>query len=117
MISSRLTLLSALAAVLGVYLAVSSGGHIPFLGMYAYPDLYEATIEELQEGLKKRRFTSVDLVKAYLARIDEVNIKGPGLRAIIETNPHPTEGQHRHFAQRRHEHNRGLIRPPRLCRP
>ncbi|OSX56752.1 hypothetical protein POSPLADRAFT_1050447 [Postia placenta MAD-698-R-SB12] len=55
--------------------------------MYAYPDLYEATIEELQEGLKKRRFTSVDLVKAYLARIDEVNIKGPGLRAIIETNP------------------------------
>lgn len=69
MISSRLTLLSALAAVLGVYLAVSSGGHIPFLGMYAYPDLYEATIEELQEGLKKRRFTSVDLVKVSSASV------------------------------------------------
>lgn len=28
-----------------------------------FPDLYEASIAELQEGLEKRRFTSVDLVK------------------------------------------------------
>lgn len=32
-------------------------------------------------------FTSVDLVKAYLARIQEVNLNGPALRAVIETNP------------------------------
>ncbi|QRV89003.1 amidase [Ceratobasidium sp. AG-Ba] len=32
-------------------------------------------------------YTSVDLVKAYLARIEEVNLKGPALRAVIETNP------------------------------
>lgn len=32
-------------------------------------------------------FTSVDLIKAYFARIDEVNLKGPQLRAVIETNP------------------------------
>ncbi|KAG1888412.1 amidase signature domain-containing protein [Suillus subluteus] len=32
-------------------------------------------------------FTSVDLVKAYLARIDEVNLKGAALHAVIETNP------------------------------
>ncbi|KAJ3479278.1 hypothetical protein NLI96_g9169 [Meripilus lineatus] len=51
------------------------------------PDLYEASIAELQEGLERRAFTSVDLVKAYLARIDEVNLNGPALRAIIETNP------------------------------
>ena len=25
--------------------------------------------------------------QAYLARIDDVNINGPGLRAVIETNP------------------------------
>ncbi|KAH9063172.1 amidase signature domain-containing protein [Lactarius vividus] len=51
------------------------------------PDLYEASITELQDGLQGGLFTSVDLVKAYLARIDEVNSKGPKLRAVIETNP------------------------------
>ncbi|KAF8592837.1 amidase signature enzyme, partial [Ceratobasidium sp. AG-I] len=49
-----------------------------------YPDLYEASIEELQSGLDKNQFTSVDL--AYLARIEEVNSKGPRLHAVIETN-------------------------------
>ncbi|KAF8734571.1 Amidase signature enzyme, partial [Rhizoctonia solani] len=52
-----------------------------------YPDLYEASIGELQNGLDKGDFTSVDLVKAYFARIDEVNLKGPKLRAVIELNP------------------------------
>ncbi|KAI0649775.1 amidase signature enzyme [Trametes meyenii] len=52
-----------------------------------FPDLYEASIAELQEGLQSGLFTSVDLVKAYFARIDEVNLQGPTLRAVIETNP------------------------------
>ena len=51
------------------------------------PDLYDASIEELQDGLKRGYFTTVDLVKAYFARIDEVNLKGPTLRAVIETSP------------------------------
>ncbi|KAF5382808.1 hypothetical protein D9757_007264 [Collybiopsis confluens] len=51
------------------------------------PDLYEASVLELQEGLDAGHFTSVDLIKAYFARIEEVNLKGPALRAIIETNP------------------------------
>ncbi|KII91546.1 hypothetical protein PLICRDRAFT_135820 [Plicaturopsis crispa FD-325 SS-3] len=51
------------------------------------PDLYEASVAELQAGLDANQFTSVDLVKAYFARIDEVNLKGPALRAILETNP------------------------------
>ncbi|KAG6847911.1 hypothetical protein H0H93_004991 [Arthromyces matolae] len=49
-------------------------------------DLYEASVEELQSGLNAGHFSSVDLVKAYLARIDEVNLKGPCLRAVFETN-------------------------------
>ncbi|KAJ7120177.1 amidase signature enzyme [Mycena epipterygia] len=53
----------------------------------ALPDLYEASIQELQAGLDRGQFTSVDLIKAYLARIEEVNINGPGLRAVIELNP------------------------------
>ncbi|KAI0672174.1 amidase signature enzyme [Trametes maxima] len=52
-----------------------------------FPDLYEASIAELQNGLEKGHFTSVDLVKAYFARIKEVNLQGPTLRAVIETNP------------------------------
>ncbi|KZP17363.1 amidase signature enzyme [Athelia psychrophila] len=51
------------------------------------PDLYEASITELQRGLSLGHFTTVDLVKAYLARIEEVNHNGPNLRAVLETNP------------------------------
>ncbi|TFK55208.1 amidase signature enzyme [Heliocybe sulcata] len=51
----------------------------------ALPDLYEATVTELQAGLNAGEFTSVDL--AYFARISEVNLQGPALRAVIETNP------------------------------
>ncbi|KZT01569.1 amidase signature enzyme [Laetiporus sulphureus 93-53] len=57
----------------------------------AFPDLYEASVEELQAGLQSGTFTSVDLVKAYFARIAEVNLQGPQLRAIIETNPSALE--------------------------
>jgi len=53
----------------------------------ALPDLYEASVLELQNGLDASLFTSVDLIKAYFARIDEVNLQGPALRAILETNP------------------------------
>ncbi|KAJ3933353.1 MAG: amidase signature enzyme [Lentinula lateritia] len=51
------------------------------------PDLYEASILELQKGLDAGQFTSVDLIKAYFARIEEVNLQGPVLRAVIEMNP------------------------------
>ncbi|KAJ6469167.1 amidase signature enzyme [Mycena vitilis] len=53
----------------------------------ALPDLYEATVPELQAGLDAGHFSSVDLVKTYFARIEEVNLNGPGLRAVLETNP------------------------------
>lgn len=49
-----------------------------------YPKLYSATIEELSSGLEKGCFTSVDLVKAYFARIAEVD---EDLHVIIELNP------------------------------
>lgn len=52
-----------------------------------FPDLYEASVKDLQKGLDTGRFTSVDLVRAYFARIDEVNLKGPILRAVLELNP------------------------------
>ncbi|KAH8585361.1 amidase [Bisporella sp. PMI_857] len=49
-----------------------------------YPSLLEATIETLIDGLARKRFTSVDLVKAYLARIAEVQ---DNFHAVTEVNP------------------------------
>ncbi|KZT64227.1 amidase signature enzyme [Daedalea quercina L-15889] len=113
---SSTTLLSATVVALGLSVAAYADYiHIPhnwrLFGMGPLPDLYEAGIEEIQDGLKKKRFTSVDLVKvsvllgavnscadgtniasqAYLARIEEVNLKGPALRAVLETNPSALE--------------------------
>lgn len=48
------------------------------------PQLIDATIETLTAGLNRRQFTTVDLVKAYLARIAEVN---DTLHAVTEVNP------------------------------
>jgi Amidase len=48
------------------------------------PQLIDATTEELINGLERGKFTSVDLVHAYITRIDEVNST---LRAVVEINP------------------------------
>ncbi|KAF4612718.1 hypothetical protein D9613_011815 [Agrocybe pediades] len=50
------------------------------------PDLYSATIPQLQGGLDNGDFSSVDLVNTYLARIEEVNLKSPSLRTVLELN-------------------------------
>jgi len=41
----------------------------------------------LQEGLATSRWTSVLLVEAYLARIDQLDRRGPRINALIELNP------------------------------
>lgn len=48
------------------------------------PDLLDATLDDLRAGLDNGDFTSVDLVSAYIARIEEVNAK---LHAVTEINP------------------------------
>ncbi|KZT56007.1 amidase signature enzyme [Calocera cornea HHB12733] len=82
--------LLARAAFLGLaafaLIVFALGGTAAF-GSPELPDLLDASIAELQAGLEKGDFTSVDLVKAYLARIEEVNLRGPTLRAVLETNP------------------------------
>jgi amidase len=49
-----------------------------------YPPLISATIQTLTEGLARQDFTSVGLVKAYSARIAEVN---EIFHAVTEVNP------------------------------
>jgi len=77
-------LVAVLTALLSVAAAATpSAGVSPRNGM-PLPDLFYATIDDLQWGMGNGTFTAVDLVNAYLGRIAETN---PFLHAIIETNP------------------------------
>jgi amidase len=49
--------------------------------------VYEASITELQSAMKSGRLRSVDLVDAYIARINAYDHAGPALNAIIRLNP------------------------------
>jgi amidase len=49
--------------------------------------VYEASITELQAAMKAGRLRSVDLVDAYIARINAYDHAGPALNAIIRLNP------------------------------
>ncbi|KAL9126264.1 MAG: hypothetical protein Q9217_004657 [Psora testacea] len=49
-----------------------------------YPKLIDVTLEELETGFENGEFSSVDLVNAYVARINEVNST---LHAVTEINP------------------------------
>ncbi|KAI0819875.1 amidase signature enzyme [Trametes gibbosa] len=85
--STRLSLLTVFVLIIGLVLSSHGKGSEQAVTSSAitFPDLYEASIAELQDGLEKGHFLSVDL--AYFARIEEVNLQGPALRAVIETNP------------------------------
>lgn len=52
--------------LLAVVLALLSKANFHTVTAPEYPDLYEASIAELQLGLEKKQFTSVDLVKVSL---------------------------------------------------
>jgi amidase len=63
----------------------SNGAANPFRGK-AF-ELEEATIAQLQSAMKSGKETAVSLVKKYLRRIEEIDRRGPTLRAVIEVNP------------------------------
>jgi len=50
-------------------------------------ELAEITIPELQDGMKSGKFTAHALAEKYLARIDELDKRGPAVNAVIELNP------------------------------
>ena len=51
------------------------------------PELEELTLADLRAALDAGRFTSRRLVEGYLARIEALDRGGPGINAIMETNP------------------------------
>jgi amidase len=49
--------------------------------------LQEATIADLQAGMEGGKYTAHAVTEYYLARIDELDRRGPAVHAVIETNP------------------------------
>ncbi len=54
-------------------------------------ELEDATIAELQEGMRSGKYTARKLVELYLQRIDELDQTGPKLNQVLETNPDALE--------------------------
>jgi amidase len=50
-------------------------------------ELEEATIAELQAGMKSGKWTARSIAQKYLARIEEIDKRGPSVNSIIELNP------------------------------
>lgn len=50
-------------------------------------DVYSSSARELQGLLETGKLTSVDLVSAYLDQIEKHNMKGFGLRAVLDPAP------------------------------
>jgi amidase len=49
--------------------------------------LEEATVAELQEGMRSGRLTSRAITEAYLARIEALDRRGPALHSMLDLNP------------------------------
>jgi amidase len=50
-------------------------------------DLEDVTTAALQAGMKSGKYTARSIVEKYLARIDEIDKRGPAINAVIEINP------------------------------
>lgn len=95
----------------------SSFSSRPFSIMPKLPDLRFASYEDIKSGLNAAHFTSLDLVTAYLARIQEVN---PTLKPILEINAYAALEASRLDQQRQKGESLGqthLHGMPIVCQP
>ena len=69
----------------------------------------ERSIDDLAAAMKAGRATSVDLVRAYLARINAMDRKGPTLRAVIARNSDALAQAKALDAERKAGHVRGPL--------
>jgi len=74
------------------------------------PDAFdEMTIREMDEGLVAGRFTSRQITEAYLARIEELDRKGPALHAVLEVNPEALQIADELDKERKEKGDRGAL--------
>ena len=72
-------------------------------------ELEEITVAQLQEAMRSGRLSSHSITQMYLNRIQELDRRGPGLRAIIEVNPDALSEAERLDEERREGHVRGPL--------
>ena len=54
-------------------------------------ELDEATVTDLQRGMVSGKFSARSLTEKYLARIEEIDRRGPAVHSVIEVNPDALE--------------------------
>jgi amidase len=72
-------------------------------------EIEEVTIAELQQRMQSHRLTSHGLVKKYIARIEQIDRRGPKLNSVIEINPDAEEIAKALDRERRAGHVRGPL--------
>src|SRR5258708_6180360 len=79
------------ASLLGGGAVVSSPAQSPSFHPVPVPvkpfELEEVATAQLQAGMKSGQYTARSIVEKYLARIDEIDKRGPAINAVIEINP------------------------------
>jgi amidase len=83
----KLTALSTLPLLMGQSSVAAMVDLNPPPSKHGGFELEEATIANLQAAMKSGKESAVSLTKKYLRRIDEIDKRGPTLRAVIEINP------------------------------
>ena len=86
-------------------------GALPGLPGPAIPPfaLQEATLADLERGLESGKYTAHALCESYLARIDDLDRRGPTLRSVIETNPDALSSADELDAERKAKGPRGPL--------
>ena len=72
-------------------------------------ELEEATIADLQQRMKSGQDTARSLVEKYLARIEALDKRGPGLNQVLEINPDALEIAAKLDAERKGKGARGPL--------
>ena len=89
-VSRRDLLRTGSAAVVGASLGcgpVHQAGQAPPSAVSPPFELEELTLDQLQDGMQRGVWSARTAAEAYLARIDELDARGPALRAVLEVNP------------------------------
>ena len=77
---------SLIGGAVGAVLPAAKGWSADAAPVRAF-EFEDATVAQLQAAMESGRSTSAKLTAAYLARIAEIDSRGPELRAFIELNP------------------------------
>lgn len=104
----RVSLASASVAVAGSTGCVTSEPRQQAFSLPSFP-LEEATISQLQAALASGKYSSAELTRLYLARIEAIDRNGPKLKAVLALNPEASNIAAQLDEERRTKGSRGPL--------